>query len=96
MNTTQQMPEEWWGSLPRGERKFIWTLMRMIGSAKKSQFAEVARAAQKWGPGIACFIKVRLINSRRHARRCVPVVLAAAGWLDELADVVAGVGGGLL
>ena len=64
-----QKPEvrnfEWWESLTSGEQKLICSLMRMLRGAKRSQLADVARAAAKWERGIGCFIKVRLMNDNK-------------------------------
>jgi hypothetical protein len=57
--------DEWWDSLTSGEKLFLRSLMRMIQSARRSQVQDVARAARKWETGLACFIKVRLMNRRR-------------------------------
>lgn len=76
-----QKPEagnsEWWESLTSGEQKLICSLMRMLRGAKRSQLADVARAAAKWERGIGCFIKVRLMSACRtgHQKPCVSITV---------------------
>ena len=70
----------WWRNLSQGERRLICSLMGMLRGAKRSQVAEVARAAAKWERGLGCFIKVRLIHERpgrTGARRR----LVDSGWV---------------
>jgi hypothetical protein len=66
MKITNATTEQWWAGLPTGEKDLIRSIMRMLRSAKRSQVRDVARAADKWEKGIGCFIKVRLMNSRRR------------------------------
>ena len=60
---TPEIPE-WWATLPEGEKRLLHAIARMLRSAKRSELEEVARAAAKWERGLACFIKVRLINQK--------------------------------
>jgi hypothetical protein len=41
-----------WAGLSTGERRLICAVMRMLKGAKRSQIADVARAAAKWESGI--------------------------------------------
>jgi hypothetical protein len=66
MKITNATTEQWWASLPAGEKDVIRSIMRMLRSAKQSQVRDVARAADKWEKGIGCFIKVRLMHTRRR------------------------------
>jgi hypothetical protein len=66
---------EWWAAVPEGEKTLLHALARMLRGAKRSQLAEVARAAAKWERGIGCFIKVRLMHERRPRR------LIDSGWV---------------
>ena len=65
-----------WTGLSCGERRLICALMRMLRGAKRSQIADVARAAAKWESGISCFIKVRLTHQKP---RRVP---GNTGWIE--------------
>ena len=67
--------QEWWASLSQGERRLIWSVMKLLRGAKRSEVAEVARAAAKWERGIGCFIKVRLMSARPRGRA------VESGWL---------------
>lgn len=58
----EAVSREWWAKLTLGERRLICGIMGMLRGAKRSQIAEVARAAAKWERGIGCFIKVRLMS----------------------------------
>lgn len=71
-------PQEWWMSLSDGERRLIWSVMKMLRGAKRSAILDVARAASKWELGIGCFIKFRLMDTwRRKQRRRV----VDSGWV---------------
>lgn len=69
MKTMMTQPQEWWGSLSNGERRLIWSVMKLLRGAKRSDVEEVARAAAKWESGIGCFIKLRLMNTAPKAGR---------------------------
>ena len=53
----------WWRAVPREERALLWSLVRMLQSAKRSRVGGVVRAARKWESCLSCFMKVRLLNS---------------------------------
>jgi hypothetical protein len=55
---------DWWMAVPAGERALLHAIARILRSARRSPWLEVARAAAKWERGIGCFIKVRLINQK--------------------------------
>ena len=61
--------QEWWGNLSNGERRLIWSVMKLLRGAKRSEVEEVARAAAKWESGIGCFIKLRLMSTAPTVRR---------------------------
>ena len=65
MKTTMTQPQAWWSRLSDGERGLIWSVMKLLRGAKRSEVEEVARAAAKWESGIGCFIKLRLMSARR-------------------------------
>jgi hypothetical protein len=75
MKTNQIEFDTLWTGLSCGERRLICALMRMLRGAKRSQIADVARAAAKWESGISCFIKVRLTHQK--PRRLLP----NTGWI---------------
>ena len=75
MKAKMTQPQEWWGSLSNGERCLIWSMMKLLRGAKRSEVEEVARAAAKWESGIGCFIKVRLMSMATKGRR------VESGWL---------------
>jgi hypothetical protein len=54
---------EWWRAVPEEERALLWSLVRMLKSAKRSRIGGVVRAARKWESSLSCFMKVRLLNS---------------------------------
>jgi hypothetical protein len=53
----------WWRAVPEEERALLWSLVRMLQSAKRSRVGGVVRAARKWESCLGCFMKVRLLNS---------------------------------
>jgi hypothetical protein len=53
----------WWRAVPKEERDLLWSLVRMLESAKRSRVGGVVRAARKWESCLSCFMKVRLLNS---------------------------------
>jgi hypothetical protein len=68
MRTMMTQPQEWWAGLSQGERHLIWSVMKLLRGAKRSEVEEVARAAAKWESGIGCFIKVRLMGQAAKAK----------------------------
>ena len=76
MNTKNIEIATLWAGLSAGERHLICAIMRMLKGARRSQIADVARAAAKWERGIAFFIKVRLTHQR--PRRLPP----NTGWIE--------------
>ena len=64
MKTRNLEVQQWWTSLPSGERRLLCALMRLLKSARRSQINDVARAAAKWESGLAFFIKIRLMHQR--------------------------------
>ena len=62
-------PVVWWTPLSDGEKKFLRHLMGVFAVAKRSRHLDVVRAANKWGPGIACFVKLRLIKHAQQQMR---------------------------
>ena len=60
---------EWWAVVPAGERALLHAMARMLRSARRSPWLEVARAAAKWERALGCFIKVRLIGEKQRAER---------------------------
>ena len=59
----------WWTPLSAGEKKLLRHLMGVFAVAKRSRHLDVVRAAHKWGPGIACFVKHRLIKHAEQQMR---------------------------
>jgi hypothetical protein len=64
----QKSVPDWWMAVPAGERALLHAIARMLRSARRSPWLEVARAAAKWERGIGCFIKVRLMNAHPTRR----------------------------
>lgn len=64
MKTNTATNDQWWTTLPNGEKDLIRSLMRMVQSAKHSEIVEVSRAARKWERGLCFFFKVRLKNQK--------------------------------
>lgn len=64
MKTNTATNDQWWTTLPGGEKDLIRALMRMVQGAKQSELAEVSRAARKWERGLSFFFKSRLKNQR--------------------------------
>ena len=69
MNTNQESNDQWWSSLPQGEKAVLRSVMDALKGARGCQVVEVARAARKWTPTIGCFIKVRLMHRRKAGGR---------------------------
>lgn len=69
MSTKQRGVEEWWAGLSKGERRLIRSVMEVLRGAKRSQIAEVARAARDWERVIGFFIKFRLKAECQRQRR---------------------------
>src|SRR5512147_1313818 len=55
----------WWRAVPKEERALLWSLVRMLESAKRSRVVGVVRAARKWESSLSCFMKVRLLSKCR-------------------------------
>lgn len=64
MKTINATNDQWWTTLPSGEKDLIRALMRMVQGAKRSEILEVSRAARKWERGLSFFFKVRLKNQK--------------------------------
>jgi hypothetical protein len=68
MKTEDVEKQKWWASLSSGERRLIWSVMKLLRSAKQSQVGDVASAAAKWESSLGCFMKARLMSSCRERR----------------------------